>query len=143
VFVGTVTAVGGGAARDLLTNETPTVFLPGELYATAAFAGALAYPLVSLSGGLPRFPSQAECVRIAKSDGDLEAVFGRFRREGSAAAMLARVRKVGFAAAQIEPDGCGNLAVALHGITTLRVGRSLVAEAQHAGFRPTLESVAP
>ena len=45
VFVGTVTAVGGGALRDLLTNETPMVFLPGELYATAAFVGALAYPL--------------------------------------------------------------------------------------------------
>ena len=44
VFVGTVTAVGGGALRDLLTNETPMVFLPGELYATAAFVGALAYP---------------------------------------------------------------------------------------------------
>ena len=104
---------------------------------------ALAYPLVSLAGGLPRFPDRAECIRIAKADGDLEAVFGRFRSQDAADELLARVRKAGFASAAIEPDGCGDLAVALHGITTLQVGRSLVAEAQRVGLRPTIESAAP
>jgi uncharacterized membrane protein YeiH len=65
VFVGTVTAVGGGALRDLLTNETPTVFLPGELYATAAFAGALAYPLVVRAAGLPTWAGEIATVGTA------------------------------------------------------------------------------
>ncbi len=65
VFVGTVTAVGGGALRDLLTNETPSVFLPGELYATAAFAGALAYPLVVRAAGLPTWAGEIATVGTA------------------------------------------------------------------------------
>ena len=65
VFVGTVTAVGGGALRDLLTNETPTVFFPGELYATAAFAGALAYPLVVRAAGLPAWAGEIATVGTA------------------------------------------------------------------------------
>jgi uncharacterized membrane protein YeiH len=65
VFVGTVTAVGGGALRDLLTNETPTVFLPGELYATAAFAGALAYPLTVRTAGLPTWVGELATVGTA------------------------------------------------------------------------------
>jgi hypothetical protein len=112
-------------------------------WAALPAACALAYPLIALSGGSPRFPSEADCVRIAKHDGDLEAVFGRFRRQDSADRLLARVRKVGFAAAQIEPDGCGRLAVALHGIPTLAVGRNLTAEAQHVGLQPTIETAAP
>ena len=65
VFVGTVTAVGGGALRDLLTNETPSFFLPGELYATAAFAGALAYPLVVRLAGLPAWAGEIATVGTA------------------------------------------------------------------------------
>jgi uncharacterized membrane protein YeiH len=65
VFVGTVTAVGGGAVRDLLSNETPAVFLPGELYATAAFAGALVYPLIVRAAGLPAWVGQLVTVATA------------------------------------------------------------------------------
>jgi len=65
VFVGTVTAVGGGALRDLLTNQTPSFFLPGELFATAAFAGALAYPLVVRAAGLPTWAGEVATVGTA------------------------------------------------------------------------------
>ena len=65
VFVGTVTAVGGGALRDLLTNETPMVFLPGELYATAAFLGALAYPVTVRAAGLPAWAGEIATVGTA------------------------------------------------------------------------------
>lgn len=65
VFVGTVTAVGGSAVRDLLTNETPMVFLPGELYAIAAFAGAVTYPLVVQVAGLPAWAGQLSTVGTA------------------------------------------------------------------------------
>jgi uncharacterized membrane protein YeiH len=65
VFVGTVTAVGGGAVRDLLMGQTPIVFLPGELYATAAFAGAAMYPLVALVAGLPTWVAEIATVATA------------------------------------------------------------------------------
>ena len=42
VFMGVVTATGGGVIRDLLTNTRPMI-LCGELYATAALVGSLTY----------------------------------------------------------------------------------------------------
>src|SRR5512134_351313 len=41
-FLGVVTGVFGGVLRDMLCNEVPLVFA-GELYGTAAWAGALAF----------------------------------------------------------------------------------------------------
>lgn len=42
VFMGVVTATGGGVSRDVLTTTQPMI-LGGQLYATAALAGALVY----------------------------------------------------------------------------------------------------
>ena len=42
VFMGMVTATGGGVIRDVLTNTQPMI-LCGQLYATAALVGALTY----------------------------------------------------------------------------------------------------
>jgi uncharacterized membrane protein YeiH len=41
-LMGVITGVVGGVLRDILCNDVPTVFLKGELYATAAWLGALA-----------------------------------------------------------------------------------------------------
>lgn len=41
-LMGVTTGVVGGVLRDILCNDVPLVFLKGELYATAAWAGALA-----------------------------------------------------------------------------------------------------
>lgn len=65
IFVGTITAVGGGAVRDLLTGETPAVFLPGELHAIAAFSGAAMYPLCSRAAGLPTWIAEIATVATA------------------------------------------------------------------------------
>ncbi len=46
VFMGTVTATGGGVIRDILTNTQPMI-LCGQLYATAALAGATLYAIFS------------------------------------------------------------------------------------------------
>ena len=40
--MGVTTGVVGGVLRDILCNDVPLVFLKGELYATAAWIGALA-----------------------------------------------------------------------------------------------------
>ncbi|WP_306603529.1 trimeric intracellular cation channel family protein [Azonexus sp.] len=40
-LMGVITGVFGGVLRDILCNDVPSVFLKGELYATAAWLGAL------------------------------------------------------------------------------------------------------
>lgn len=47
-LLGMITGVVGGVLRDVLCNEVPLVFVRGELYASAAWAGALA--LTGLQG---------------------------------------------------------------------------------------------
>lgn len=100
---------------------------------------ALAYSLATLVGGGPRFPSRSECVHVAHADGDLEVVFGRFQMATEASAALEKVLAVGFKGSQIEPDGCGLLKVAVHGIPTLKVGDEVLTEARSVGLSPTLE----
>lgn len=39
VFLGGITAVGGGVLRDVLAGEIPSIFRPGELYALPALLG--------------------------------------------------------------------------------------------------------
>jgi uncharacterized membrane protein YeiH len=41
-LMGVITGIVGGVLRDILCNDVPSVFLKGELYATAAWLGALA-----------------------------------------------------------------------------------------------------
>lgn len=41
-LLGVITGVVGGVVRDVLCNEVPLIFVRGELYATAAWIGALA-----------------------------------------------------------------------------------------------------
>ncbi len=92
VFMGMVTATGGGVIRDLLTNHRPMI-LCGELYATAALVGSLSYAVLSylslpegaaeLLAFLAAFSLRAsaivfgirmgppgEFIRIGKPDGD-------------------------------------------------------------------------
>ena len=49
VFMGMMTATGGGMMRDVLTNTTPMI-LGGQLYATAAIAGSLTYASLNYLG---------------------------------------------------------------------------------------------
>ena len=41
-LMGVITGVAGGVLRDILCNDIPLIFLPGELYAIAATGGAAA-----------------------------------------------------------------------------------------------------
>ena len=102
---------------------------------------ALAYPLAVVAGGAPSFPSRSDCVHVAHADGDLEVVFGYFDSEAQARPVLDKALAVGFKGTQIEPNACGQVKVAVHGIPTLAVGDQVMAEARKVGFRPTLEQV--
>ena len=46
VVMGTLTGVAGGVVRDVLTGEIPLILRKGQIYATAAIAGAVAYLLL-------------------------------------------------------------------------------------------------
>jgi uncharacterized membrane protein YeiH len=46
VVMGTLTGVAGGVMRDVLTGEIPLIFRKGQIYATAAIVGAVAYLLL-------------------------------------------------------------------------------------------------
>jgi hypothetical protein len=102
-------------------------------------AVALLYPLGVVAGGSPHFPTRGECVHPAASDGNLEAVFGRFTTVSAADTLQRRAVHAGFKGVQVEPDGCGLFKVTLHGIPTLAVGRDFVKEAEGAGLHPSLE----
>ena len=43
ILVGLITAVGGGALRDVFTGNPPAIFRPGQLYALAALGGVLVF----------------------------------------------------------------------------------------------------
>jgi uncharacterized membrane protein YeiH len=53
VLMGTMTGVAGGVIRDVLSAQIPLIFRRGELYATAAVAGAGMYLLLQ-AVGMPR-----------------------------------------------------------------------------------------
>lgn len=51
--MGVMTGVAGGMMRDILIAEIPLILRRGDLYATAALAGATLY-LLLVAAGLPR-----------------------------------------------------------------------------------------
>ncbi|MEK6235630.1 MAG: TRIC cation channel family protein, partial [Planctomycetales bacterium] len=65
VFMGTITATGGGVIRDVLTNTRPMI-LSGQPYATVALLGSLGYAGMR-SWGLPEFSAEAIALAAAFS----------------------------------------------------------------------------
>lgn len=63
IVLGTVTAVGGGALRDICTGETPVIFKPGGFYAISAFIGAVVF-VGCMTLGAPLIPASIACVVI-------------------------------------------------------------------------------
>jgi uncharacterized membrane protein YeiH len=56
VFLGVLSAVGGGLMRDIIAGERPFI-LTGELYASAALAGAATYLALLPGAGLHQAPA--------------------------------------------------------------------------------------
>lgn len=73
VFMGMITATGGGLIRDVITNTQPMI-LCGQLYATAALFGSLSYAALSFLS-LPGFLIQAAAFSAAFSLRALAIVF--------------------------------------------------------------------
>jgi len=64
-FAGILSAVGGGILRDVFVNEVPIVFVK-ELYATASFAGVVAFYLL-LVGNTPLYIASVGGIIITTS----------------------------------------------------------------------------
>ncbi|MBN8451542.1 trimeric intracellular cation channel family protein [Accumulibacter sp.] len=58
-LMGVITGAVGGVLRDILCNDVPLIFLQGELYASAAWAGALAMIALQETGIAPVHASWA------------------------------------------------------------------------------------
>lgn len=65
VLLGTITAVGGGALRDLTVRRIPQIFGGNTLYATCAVAASLVVVVFTYSGHAPAGTVVATCVGAA------------------------------------------------------------------------------
>jgi hypothetical protein len=104
----------------------------------------VAYPLVVGADGAP-FPSQADCVRVARpgTTEQLDLVFGRRDTPAEAERLLERVRAVGYVDAELRPDGCARWKVLYDGITSYEQGASSAVEARRAGLDAQVEIQPP
>jgi hypothetical protein len=110
------------------------------LAAAIAVVPLLAYPVVAVAGGAPRFPTRDECSRPATVDApDLEVVYGRFDDPRAADELLSRLTAVGFVGAETGFDACGRWKVSYDAIDSLRQGEALAAEVRKAGFEAQVE----
>lgn len=50
VMLGAITAVGGGAVRDICVGETPGIFQQSNFYAVAGLGGSLAFVILAFAG---------------------------------------------------------------------------------------------
>lgn len=101
----------------------------------------LGYPLATLAGGSPRFPTRDECGRLATADDpSFDVVYGRLGSREGAQTLLDQVSAIGFTGAELELDGCGQWKVFYDSIDSLEQGESLAEQVRAAGFDARVEA---
>jgi hypothetical protein len=104
-------------------------------------AAGLAYPLIALAGGAPRFPSVQDCVHPATRDAEVMLVYGYFDSVVRAGELRDRLRGLGYEHAEVQGDGgCGRVRVVVRGYPDLAGADDAVAEAGRVGLHPTVEA---
>jgi hypothetical protein len=104
-------------------------------------AAGLAYPLLALAGGAPRFPSVEDCEHPATSDGKVMLVYGYFDSVVRAGELRDRLRGLGYEHAEVQGDGgCGRVRVVVRGYPDLEGADDAVSEASRVGLHPTVEA---
>jgi hypothetical protein len=99
----------------------------------------LGYPLFTLAGGAPRFPTREECIHSPVAGQPVDVVFERFDDPDKAAAFRERVLAVGFSGTEMLADGCGRWKVVLQSVPTIEIAREVQAEAATVDLSPKLE----
>lgn len=109
--------------------------------------GALSHPgsmLVGYSGsglpgGLPHFPSAADCVSEPVPGEKVRVVVGYAESYPDAHVLQTRAAAVGLADAEVARDGCGRLRVFVDDLETASARAAAIANARSANLEPTLE----
>jgi hypothetical protein len=103
----------------------------------------LAYPLLAVAGGAPRFPSRDDCIHLPSGDEteQLEVVYGRLDDPRAAEDLLAELTGRGFVGAEIQLDDCGRWKVSYHSIASREQGEALAEQVRAAGFAARVEAV--
>ena len=104
---------------------------------------ALGYPVVTLAGGSPRFPSEEECVVEPVPGEPVDLVWGRFDDPVSSAEFAEQVISVGFKGTESLGDGCGRWKVVLEDVPSIEIAREVQAEAATVDLSPTIERASP
>ena len=125
--------------REQVEVERPRARRRVGLAAAIVVVPLLAYPAVTMAGGLPQFPTRDECVRPAVEGEPVDVVYGRFDSPVDAAELLERVLTVGFIGAETLVDACGRWKVVLEGVPSLEIARGVQEEAATVDLEPTLE----
>jgi hypothetical protein len=102
----------------------------------------LVYPLISVAGGSPRFPTRSECVHPVAQGRPVDIVYGRFDSPVDADELRGRVVAVGFLGTEVLADGCGRFKVVYENVPSLEVAQEVGENARKAGFEATLERAA-
>ena len=111
------------------------------LAAAIVLVPVLGFPLATMAGGTPHFPSRDDCARVPGEGtaGALEVVYGRLDDRVAADTLLAQVTSVGFVGAEIALDACGRWKVSYDAIESLAQGDALVEQVRRAGFDARVE----
>lgn len=99
----------------------------------------VAYVVLSLSDGAPRFPTRGECIRPPVEGQAVGVVFGRTDDPISAAELRDRAVSVGFLGVESVPDGCGRWKVVLEGVPDVEIAREVQQEAASVDLDTSLE----
>jgi hypothetical protein len=99
----------------------------------------VAYPLATVAGGAPKFPTRADCVHAAVEGEPVNIVFGRFDSPLEAKALRHRVVAAGFIGTEVIADGCGRWEAVLQNVPSLEIARKVEDETRTVGLSPTLE----
>jgi hypothetical protein len=99
------------------------------------------YPLLTLTGGRPRFPTRAECAQGARPGNEpVEVVYGRFDDPVAANELLSRVVGLGFVGTELAFEPCGRWKVRYDSVASFEQALALAREAREAGLDPRVES---
>lgn len=110
------------------------------LAAAIVVLSLVGYPLATLAGGTPRFPSRDDCVvEATEASPDVQVVYGRFDAPAPAEELLAELDRVGLVGANVELDGCGRWKVAYEAVDSYDQARALAQQVRDAGFQAAVE----
>ena len=57
ILVGVINAAGGGLLRDILTQNEPLLFKPGQFYVVASLVGCLCFVIIGMTGSIAARPA--------------------------------------------------------------------------------------